>query len=65
MVEGPEGPIVVCTRNDALEDVINATPEARRRGEHGIIRRRLALHQTVLDCGLQWLRKITLAADFR
>ena len=33
MVEGPEGPIVVCTRNDALEDVVNATPEERRRGE--------------------------------
>ncbi|KAK9836876.1 hypothetical protein WJX74_010188 [Apatococcus lobatus] len=31
MVEGPQGPIVVCTRNDALEDVVNATPEERRR----------------------------------
>ena len=32
LVEGPEGPIVVCTRNDDLEGVVNATPEVRRKG---------------------------------
>jgi hypothetical protein len=28
-----EGPIVVCTRNDALDGVLERTPEARRKGE--------------------------------
>jgi hypothetical protein len=31
-VEGPEGPIIVCTRNEELENVVNATPEHRREG---------------------------------
>ena len=31
--EGPEGPVVVCTRNDALEDVVVSTPSSRRKGE--------------------------------
>ncbi|KAK9864249.1 hypothetical protein WJX84_004690, partial [Apatococcus fuscideae] len=31
IVDGPEGPIVVCTRNDDLESVVNATPEPRRK----------------------------------
>lgn len=31
--EGPQGPIVVCTRNDALDDVVASTPPNRRRGK--------------------------------
>lgn len=30
-VDGPQGPIVVCTRNDALDTVVDNTPEERRR----------------------------------
>ncbi|KAI8469450.1 MAG: hypothetical protein J3K34DRAFT_451932 [Monoraphidium minutum] len=29
-VEGPAGPIIVATRNDALDGIVDATPEARR-----------------------------------
>eukprot|EP00208_Stichococcus_sp_RCC1054_P003526 CAMPEP_0206148900 /NCGR_PEP_ID=MMETSP1473-20131121/37492_1 /ASSEMBLY_ACC=CAM_ASM_001109 /TAXON_ID=1461547 /ORGANISM="Stichococcus sp, Strain RCC1054" /LENGTH=389 /DNA_ID=CAMNT_0053546333 /DNA_START=329 /DNA_END=1499 /DNA_ORIENTATION=+ len=29
-VEGPPGPIIVCTRNDQLQNVVDATPEHRR-----------------------------------
>jgi hypothetical protein len=29
-IAGPPGPIVVCTRNDDLEGIVNATPEDRR-----------------------------------
>lgn len=32
-VEGPPGPIIVATRNDALDGIVDATPEARRKGE--------------------------------
>lgn len=31
--EGTKGPILVCTRNDALEEVIANTPEDRREGK--------------------------------
>lgn len=31
-VEGPPGPIVVCTRNDDLQAVLDATPADRRKG---------------------------------
>jgi hypothetical protein len=27
-----EGPIIVCTRNDVLDDVLKRTPENRRKG---------------------------------
>jgi ketopantoate reductase len=30
-VDGPPGPIIVCTRNDDLQGVVDATPEARRK----------------------------------
>lgn len=30
-IQGPPGPIVVCTRNDALQDVVDRTPESRRK----------------------------------
>lgn len=33
-VEGPPGPIVVTTRNDDLQAVIDATPSDRREGKH-------------------------------
>jgi hypothetical protein len=32
-IEGPPGPIIVATRNDALDGIVDATPEARRKGE--------------------------------
>ncbi len=32
-VQGPEGPIVVCTRNDDLQAVVDATPADQRKGE--------------------------------
>jgi hypothetical protein len=31
-VQGPPGPIIVTTRNDDLEAVVNATPAERRSG---------------------------------
>ena len=31
-VDGPPGPIVVATRNDDLQAVVDATPEDRRQG---------------------------------
>ncbi len=31
-IEGPPGPIVVATRNDALQGVLDATPADRREG---------------------------------
>ena len=31
-IEGPPGPIVVATRNDALQGVLDATPADRRQG---------------------------------
>ncbi len=34
-VAGPEGPIVVCTRNDDLQAVVDSTPPERRKGERG------------------------------
>ena len=32
-VSGPAGPIVVCTRNDDLQSVVDATPPERRQGK--------------------------------
>lgn len=32
-VSGPPGPIVVCTRNDDLQAVVDATPAERRQGK--------------------------------
>lgn len=34
-VSGPAGPIVVCTRNDDLQAVVDATPPERRKGGQG------------------------------
>jgi hypothetical protein len=34
-VVGPEGPIVVCTRNDDLQAVVDSVPPTRRKGEQG------------------------------
>lgn len=34
-VDGPPGPIIVATRNDALDGIVDATPEARRKGARG------------------------------
>ena len=37
-VEGPPGPIVVCTRNNDLQGVLDSAPEDRRAGsntQHG------------------------------
>ena len=31
-VEGPPGPIIVCTRNNDLQGVLDSTPEDRREG---------------------------------
>lgn len=31
--EAPQGPVVVCTRNDALDDVVASTPPNRRKGK--------------------------------
>lgn len=31
-VVGPEGPIIVCTRNDDLQAVVDSTPPERRKG---------------------------------
>ncbi len=31
-IEGPPGPIVIATRNDALQGVLDATPADRREG---------------------------------
>lgn len=31
-VEGPPGPIIVCTRNDDLQGVLDSTPKDRREG---------------------------------
>ena len=42
-IEGPSGPIVVCTRNNDLQGVIDNTPQDRREGMHmQSIRRRHA-----------------------
>lgn len=32
-VNGPAGPIIVCTRNNDLQGVLDSTPEDRRNGE--------------------------------
>lgn len=32
--EGSEGPIVICTRNDSLAEIVSNTPEDRREGVH-------------------------------
>jgi len=31
-IEGPPGPIIVATRNDALDGIVDATPADRRKG---------------------------------
>ncbi len=31
-ISGPSGPIVICTRNDVLQDIVDATPPERRSG---------------------------------
>jgi hypothetical protein len=31
-IEGAPGPIIVATRNDALDGIVDATPEDRRKG---------------------------------
>lgn len=31
-IAGPPGPILVATRNDVLEDIVNRTPQDRRKG---------------------------------
>lgn len=31
-VDGPPGPIIVCTRNDDLQGVLDSTPKDRREG---------------------------------
>lgn len=35
-IDGPPGPIIVATRNDALQSVVDATPLARHRGRSSI-----------------------------
>lgn len=32
-IVGPPGPIIVATRNDALDAIVDATPADRREGE--------------------------------
>jgi hypothetical protein len=39
-IEGPPGPILVATRNDVLDDIVDRTPPDRRKG--GLVARRLA-----------------------
>lgn len=34
-IEGPPGPIIVATRNDALDGIVDATPADRRKGARG------------------------------
>lgn len=35
--EGPQGPVIVCTRNDALDDVVSMTPPDRKKGESNLV----------------------------
>eukprot|EP00882_Tetradesmus_deserticola_P032941 GHRQ01037589.1.p1 GENE.GHRQ01037589.1~~GHRQ01037589.1.p1 ORF type:complete len:120 (+),score=23.60 GHRQ01037589.1:165-524(+) len=35
-ISGPPGPILVATRNDALDGIVDATPEDRRQGEQPV-----------------------------
>ncbi len=38
-VHEPEGPILVCTRNDDLQSIVDATPAERKKGPCGRLRR--------------------------
>lgn len=39
-IAGPPGPILVATRNDVLDDIVDRTPQDRRKG--GLVVLRLA-----------------------
>lgn len=56
----PDGPIIVCTRNDDLQGVVDATPPSRRSGD------RMAGHFAGLNVGfpqfLLELVKVSLTA---
>lgn len=48
-VQGPPGPIVVCTRNDDLEAIVTATPPERRGGRCALTCAHACLHGTLMD----------------
>ena len=47
-IAGPEGPILICTRNDDLTAIVEATPPERRKGES--CRQILRMHKSLSCC---------------
>ena len=47
-VDGPEGPIVVATRNNDLQGVVDATPPERREGSASCVTPRCSFKQQLL-----------------